>query len=364
MVPVRGSDGAVHLAYELLFLNTSDRTMQIDSVAVVDPDDGDRVVGTLGPMATLKGANATGLLRRMGVATSPAELALFSTLEAGKAGVMYLDVIFASRADVPARIAHRVTTSVPDAPGEAPVTAVGGRTSIGSAEAIELGPPLRGDRWLVGDGCCRVLGPHRFTLLPLDGSLRVPEHFAIDFVQLDASGRLYTGDMKVLTNWHFYGAPVVSASFGRVVTVLDGLPDQVPGSLPQGATLQTAAGNHVVVAMGHGRFALYAHLIPGSVAVSEGQLVWPGQRLGALGNSGNTDAPHLHFQVMTTEEPLTATGLPFVFRRWEYQGRLVGTLFDVVEALQAGQPPLVDLAGSGPRRDAMPLVLELVGFPR
>lgn len=156
---------------------------------------------------------------------------------------MYLDVLFASRPAVPARIAHRVTVSIPDEPGDAPVTAVGGRIPVGAAEAIELVPPLRGDRWLVGDGCCRVIGPHRFTLLPLDGSLRVPEHFAIDFVQPDASGRPYTRDKKVLANSPFYGVPVISASLGRVVRVLDGLPDQVPGSLPEGATLQTAAGD-------------------------------------------------------------------------------------------------------------------------
>ena len=52
-----------------------------------------------------------------------------------------------------------------------------------------------------------------------------------------------------------------------MVRVKDGLPEQVPGSLPEGQTVQTAGGNHVVVDMGQGRYAFYAHMQPGSLRV-------------------------------------------------------------------------------------------------
>jgi hypothetical protein len=127
--------------------------------------------------------------------------------------------------------------------------------------------------------------------LPVNGRLRPPEHFAIDFVQLDEAGRLFTGDPKVLMNWPFYGAEVLAATPGRVVEAVDHLPDQVPGQLPADATAATAGGNHVIVDIGEGHYALYAHLIPGSIAeagLKVGDSVARGQRLGRLGNSGNT----------------------------------------------------------------------------
>src|SRR5690606_28949349 len=137
-------------------------------------------------------------------------------------------------------------------------------TEVSTDRAVVLSPPLRGDRWLDADGCCETIGLHRFVINPIDGKLRLSERYAIDFVQLDENGRLFTGDQSVLANWHYYGADIYSAAEGKVVGVLDGLPDQPPGQLPPDATIVTAGGNHVVVDIGGGRYAFYAHMIPGS----------------------------------------------------------------------------------------------------
>ncbi len=137
---------------------------------------------------------------------------------------------------------------------------------MGDQPAVVLGPPLRGGGWVNGSGCCEIIGPHRFTILPSNGRLRPAEHFAIDFVQIDDDGRLFEGDLKNLENWDFYGAEVLAAAPGRVVEVVDDLPDQPPDQLPEGATPFTAGGNRVIMDIGAGRFALYAHLIPGSTS--------------------------------------------------------------------------------------------------
>ena len=50
-----------------------------------------------------------------------------------------------------------------------------------------------------------------------------------------------------------------------MVGVVDGMPETAAGGLPPGITAADAGGNHVVVDMGHGRYAFYAHLQPGSV---------------------------------------------------------------------------------------------------
>ena len=94
--------------------------------------------------------------------------------------------------------------------------------------------------------------------------------------------------------------------------VLIAIPDQVPEA-PTGVTLENAEGNHVILDLGDGRYALYAHLKPGSITVEVGEQVRQGQVLGELGNSGSSTGPHLHFHVMDAPSGLVADGLPYVF---------------------------------------------------
>jgi murein DD-endopeptidase MepM/ murein hydrolase activator NlpD len=70
-------------------------------------------------------------------------------------------------------------------------------------------------------------------------------------------------------------------------------------------------GNHVVLALGDGVYAAYAHLQRGSIAVRPGSRVRAGDVLARAGNSGNSTEPHLHFQLMDHPKPLYSAGLPF-----------------------------------------------------
>jgi hypothetical protein len=60
-------------------------------------------------------------------------------------------------------------------------------------------------------------------------------------------------------------------------------------------------------------YPLYAHLAPGSVAVTSGQRVRAGEVVGRVGHTGNSTAPHLHFQLMDSADPLRARGIPRAF---------------------------------------------------
>ena len=113
---------------------------------------------------------------------------------------------------------------------------------------------------------------------------------------------------------------------GTVVGVLDNVPETTPGGFPQSITAEKAGGNHVVVAIGGGRYAFYAHMQPGSVRVKVGQKVKVGQVLGLLGNSGNSDGPHLHFHIMSTPHPLEANGMPYRFSNFTVEGTLTNAV--------------------------------------
>ena len=59
------------------------------------------------------------------------------------------------------------------------------------------------------------------------------------------------------------------------------------------------------------------NLQQGSIAVSAGSVIKKGQIIGKIGHSGNSMAPHLHFQLMDSPDMNTARGVPCAFERYE-----------------------------------------------
>ena len=265
-VPFAAADGRVHLVYEITVLNQSPFPLRIESVETLDGGDADKVV------ATLRGAPLAAALRIGGGGTH---------FEPYRSGTLFLDVSFADAASVPRALAHRFVVPIdappPDAvtpPGPRPpkqVTFVGAPTPVSQQSAVVLAPPLTGPRWVVGNGCCTAITAHRGATLSINGALHVAERFAIDFEQLSADGRVATGPIDELSSYPYFGVEIHAAADGVVVGVENALPEEVPGKLPADASIQTAGGNHVVVDIGEGRFAFYAHMQPGSVRVATGR---------------------------------------------------------------------------------------------
>jgi murein DD-endopeptidase MepM/ murein hydrolase activator NlpD len=82
-------------------------------------------------------------------------------------------------------------------------------------------------------------------------------------------------------------------------------------------------------------FALFAHLKKDSIRVSTGQDVVSGDVLGQVGHSGNSTAPHLHFQLMDSSDLIVAKGVPFLFR--EYQLSKGSTWSTVLEGVPSNK---------------------------
>ncbi|TDB86161.1 M23 family metallopeptidase [Actinomadura sp. KC216] len=92
-------------------------------------------------------------------------------------------------------------------------------------------------------------------------------------------------------------------------------------------------GNSVVLDLGDGVYALFAHLRHGSVRVRKGDRVRAGDVIGQVGNSGNSSEPHLHFHLMDRPRPMAAAGVPFAFR-YESDG-------EVCTGVPGGRRPFV-----------------------
>ena len=114
-------------------------------------------------------------------------------------------------------------------------------------------------------------------------------------------------------------------------------------------------GNSVIIRIRPDVYALYAHLQAGKIAVKVGDKVKAGARIGRLGNSGNSSAPHLHFGLLDRPDPLTGNSLPFVIDQFELTGK--------VDASEQEPRRLTVKPAAGKIFSAYPLVLGVATFP-
>jgi len=170
------------------------------------------------------------------------------------------------------------------------------------ADTVAVDSPLAGEWAMLAGGRSALVSHHYPT--PIVSN-------AVDFVRLDEEGRGHDGDPKREKAWYGFGEPVLAPADGTVVSVSDVHPDEPVGNTGQ----KPSYGNHVLLDIGSGRYAVLAHLQRGSAQVSEGERVRVGQPIAAVGDSGDSLVPHLHFHVQNSpafgEQVRT---VPVVFR--------------------------------------------------
>lgn len=292
-IPVKGSDGRYHVVYELQLTNFGNDPASIQQAEVLNADSGNAV-------ATLPSSQVADWLQGPGVVDD-------GTLGPGGFAFLFRSLKFDAPKDIPPTLEHRLDVTA----GGQSQTEPAACTALKKPTGLVLQPYLRGKNYLAGDGCCET-PLHVRAALPVNGNAAITQRFAIDWQQLDSQGRIYAGDPSDVHSYTIYSQKVHAVADGKVVQAIDGLPDQVPGTLPEGLAIDEMEGNSVVLDLGDGRYAFYAHMQPNSLRVKKGDTVKAGQVIGLVGNSGNTDAPHLHFHVMDGPLPVASNGLPYV----------------------------------------------------
>jgi murein DD-endopeptidase MepM/ murein hydrolase activator NlpD len=204
---------------------------------------------------------------------------------------------------------------------------------------------------------------HRRAGMPINGAYVVAQRFAIDWIKLGDDGAIVHGNWLVNTDYPTYEQRAIAVADATVVSVLDGLPERKAGALPPDTTLQNATGNHVILDLGEGRYAFYAHLQPGSIRVKVGNRVKRGQVLAQLGNSGNTTGPHLHFHVMDGISPLSSQGVPYVLTGFKLVGQADEIADGGEEKSFAAPMKIHPLPPPAARRLEYPMNYVVVDFP-
>jgi hypothetical protein len=346
-VPFAGSDGRTHLVYELWLKNFSSGKVVVEKVEILA--DG-KLLQTLDASEIATRLQPAGLREATG------------TMAPSTAALLFIHVIMPAGQIAPQKLTHRLQLRAEAAPpGMQEITETGGEISLSVAPVVVIAPPLRGERYVSADSCCDATR-HTRAALPVNGRVWLAQRYAVDWEQLDDQARIYRGPQADVNSYTIYGREAVAVADAKVISVTDGLPNQTPGQYPTNILIEQADGNSVVLDLGAERYALYAHLQPGSIRVHAGDAVKRGQTIGLVGNSGNSVAPHLHFHVMSTPSPLAANGLPYEIDTFRVTAATPGTKA-LDEAEEKGTPLAITLL-SPPRQaiNALPLDQLIISF--
>lgn len=305
--PANGETGAF-LVYELHLTNYVAQPWTLQKVEVLSGAPNTPV------LHTLEEAELRLAIMRPGTTIAADQRQVF----AGGAWGIVMMWVPVDRAAPPATLSHRLTFAPDNAAGAVASELLGGETTV-RRSTVTIGPPLRGGPWRAAN--FTNAAAHRRAIFGYGGDATINARFAIDYLKVGDDDRPFAGDRTQLENHHSYGQEAIAVADGLVVAMSDGLPDNIPFARGQGPPdLTTIAGNHVFLEIAPRVHALYAHLKPGSLRVVKGQRVKRGEVIGLVGSTGNSAAPHLHFQLSEDPSP-RSEGLAYTHEVFDIVGR-------------------------------------------
>ncbi len=317
-VPVASTDG-VNIAYELEFKTTDGMTLVPEKIEVIDPATG----------KTIYTPGAEVLKKTFMPAANPLPTAAEMINGTLKVPISRISIWFKVSPDaVPDKLIHRLTLNR-TAIGLSPLSVTGGEVTVRKdLQPVVIGSPMRGAGWVAMETTEPTT--HHFLMpVTINGVTTVDQRFAQDWFYIDpVTGQVAQGGVNLTKNYLGYGKELLAVADGTVVDIRDDLPDNGIYKVPP-FSFATGPGNNVVIDIGNNKYACYVHTIPGSIRVKKGDVVKEGQVIALLGNSGQSDIPHLHFEVVTGKPIIMGgEGYPFVFRSFDLIAKFNQTLLD------------------------------------
>ena len=190
-------------------------------------------------------------------------------------------------------------------------------------QRVKLTFPLKGN-FLVANGTVLEGGHHEWSQM-----------FASDILALGPNYNALATPGGKNTDFAGWGREVLAPARGKIVYVRNDVPDNAaPGAIDMAALEKLPdqpwplAGNAVVIEHDEEEFSLLAHLQKGSVRVKTGDHVEAGTVLGLLGNSGQSEGPHLHYNLMDGPVLFKSDPLPARFENIEGGYPVLGQMLE------------------------------------
>jgi hypothetical protein len=338
------ADGHYYLVYEDMLTNFQQKPVTLTSLKVNNIEFGQKellsMVHSIAHRKSKEGEDSTDADKNL------------LTFHSGESKLVYVWLPFDQLDAVPDKLIQTVNYQWRNPPSDEAAGTLTVKTepvNIDKTPLVIVNPPLKGAHWVFGNGPSNT-SEHRKSHIIVNGNVHFAQRYAIDFVQIDDQDHLYNGDASENKSYYCYGKEVIAAAPGKVILVKDGMPDNIPGKKPAPA-VSTAAGNYIIIQIDKNHYAAYAHFIPGSITVKEGDEVKKGQVIGKVGNSGNSSAPHLHFQISNSPSFLGSDAIPYGFNH-----------FFIEAEYDKAQQKLINLPVPKKATDELALENTVVGF--
>ncbi|UQD56733.1 M23 family metallopeptidase [Flavobacterium sp. K5-23] len=246
-------------------------------------------------------------------------------------GILNLELVFKQGQPIPKKVYHKLHFEGQNKKGETVIIPIEVAViKIPEITKVTLGLPFnKKGKWLY-----EAAESHQASRFLTEGKATYPQRFAIDWIFLGNNGCFAENDIKHNKNWKSYGIELISVADGTIVGIKDGIIENVPLSEDMAVriTRETIGGNYIIIDIGNNLYAVYGHLIPNSLKVKIGDKVKKGQLIGLLGNSGNSDCPHLHFHLETKSNAFFGgEGMPYLIKDFidlrKYSGEEVKNFF-------------------------------------
>lgn len=327
-LPFKGSDGKYHVVYDLQLTNAATVPADIQKIDVLDAAKQTRILASFSGASLVDPQCTYGDCNRLRML--PSHPATDTVIPPQQARALLVDFVLTSLKDAPAFVLHRLQITGAANPGSrepTPLSYLAGPVDVSAGTARVIAAPVAGANWVAMNGCCGIGLAHVPSLQPFSGTLSNSQRFAIDWIRTNDEGAFYSGDKTKNESFFAYGQDVLAVADGTISSTLDEMPANTPGVLPASdpaiaktITVENVDGNHIVEDLGGGVWAMYAHLQKGSLLVKPGDKVHAGQVIAKLGNTGNSNAAHLHFQLMDGPNLVGSDGVPYVIKSFSTAG--------------------------------------------
>jgi len=165
-------------------------------------------------------------------------------------------------------------------------------------ERIEIEFPFKQGKYLITDGgnsqISRIMNYHFHSSVHKKKNTNRSMLYATDIIKLSGGvTRFLPSDNNA---YAIFGEKIYSPIDGTIVKVVNNIEDNKPfsGNYPYNT------GNTIVIKKDN-YYLLLGHMKKGSIIVKEGDAVNGSDYLGEAGNSGMSERPHLHMQLMKSE---------------------------------------------------------------